>query len=71
MRQLGSGAAGGEVLLDGIFVFCGVVFAVSLFHYSWSKEENLSERARIERVYQQYTKSNLSIYDGVSRIVVK
>lgn len=62
---------GMAVLLGGILVFCGVVFAVSLFRYSWSKDVNLSERARIERVYQQYTKADLRISDDVGRIVVK
>ena len=59
------------VLLGGILVFCGVVFAVSLFRYSWSKDVNLTKRARIERVYQQYTKADLRISDDVGRIIVK
>lgn len=62
---------GMAVLLGGILVFCGVIFAVSLFRYSWSKDVNLTERARIERVYQQYTKADLRIQDDVGRIVVK
>ncbi|MCH5340968.1 MAG: helix-turn-helix transcriptional regulator [Acetatifactor sp.] len=62
---------GMAVLLGGILVFCGVVFAVFLFRYSWSKEVNLSERARIERVHQQYTKADLRISDDVGRIIVK
>lgn len=61
---------GMAVLLGGILVFCGVVFAVSLFRYSWSKEESLSERARIERVYQQYTKADLRINDDAGRVIV-
>lgn len=62
---------GMAVLLGGILVFCGVVFAVFLLRYSWSKEETLLERARIERVYQQYTKADLRIYDDAGRTVVK
>ena len=62
---------GMAVLLGSILVFFGVVFTVSLFRYSWSKEDQLSERARIERVYRQYTKADLRIHDNVGRMVVK
>lgn len=59
------------VLLGGSLVFCGVIFAVSLFRYSWIKEDQLSEKARIEKVYRQYTKADLRINDDVGRMVVK
>lgn len=62
---------GMALLLGGILVFCGVVFAVFLFRYSWSKEENFSEKAKIERVYRQYTKADLRIHDDIGRMVVK
>lgn len=62
---------GMAVLLGGILVFCGVIFAVSLFRYSWTKEDQLSEKARIEKVYRQYTKADLRINDDVGRMVVK
>lgn len=59
------------VLLGGIFLFCGVVFVTALFHFPWGKDADLMERARVERVYQQYTKADLCIYDDVSRKVLK
>lgn len=58
-------------LLGGLFVFCGVVFAAALFHYSWKKDAELVERARVERVYQQYTKADICFYDDASRKVLK
>ena len=59
------------VLLGGILLFCGVVFATTLFHFSWEKDADLMERARVERVYQQYTKADLCIYDDASHMVLK
>lgn len=58
-------------LLGGLFVFCGVVFAAALFHYPWKKDAELIERARVERVYQQYTKADLCFYDDASRKILK
>lgn len=59
------------VLLGGILLFCGVVFGTTLFHFSWSKNVDLEERARIERVYQQYTKADLCIFDDTGRKILK
>lgn len=58
-------------LLGGIFLFCGVVFVTTLMRCSWSKDADFAERARVERVYQQYTKADLCIYDDASRKVLK
>lgn len=59
------------VLLGALVLFCGVLLVTTLFHYSWKKDDGLIERARVERVYQQYTKADLSFYDDVSRKVLK
>lgn len=59
------------VLLGGIFLFCGVVFVTTLFHFSWGKDADLMERAKVERVYQQYTKADLCIYDDKGRKILK
>lgn len=59
------------VLLGGILVFWGVVCGAVFLRYSWSKNEDFSEQARVERVYQQYTRADVGIYDKVGRRVVK
>ena len=59
------------VLLGGILLFCSVVFAITLFHFSWGRDADLTKRARVERVYQQYTKADLCIYDDAGRNVQK
>lgn len=59
------------VLLGALFLFCAVTLITTLFHYPWKKEDGLIERARVERVYQQYTKADISFYDDVSRKVLK
>lgn len=59
------------VLLGGAFVFCAVVLAVFLMRYPRSKDNDLLEQAKVERVYRQYTKADLGIYDDVGRKVVR
>lgn len=59
------------VLLGGLFLFCAVMLATTLVHYPWKKDDGLIERARVERVYQQYTKADLCFYDDVSRKILK
>ena len=59
------------VLLGGMLLFCGVVFAMTLFNFSWKKDADLMERARVERVYQQYTKADLCINDDAGRKILK
>ncbi len=59
------------VLLGGAFVFCAVVLAVFLMRYPRPKDDGLLEQARVERVYRQYTKADLGIYDDVGRKVVR
>lgn len=58
-------------LLGGMFLFCGVLLVKTLAHYSWKKEDALVKQVRVERVYQQYTKADVSFFDDVSRRVVK
>lgn len=59
------------VLTGGLFLFCGALLAAVLAHNAWKKEDALAERMRVERVYQQYTKADVSFFDDVSRRVVK
>lgn len=58
-------------LIGGMFLFCGALLAAVLAHNAWKKEDALAERMRVERVYQQYTKADVSFFDDVSRRVVK
>lgn len=59
------------ILLGGILLFFGIVLVTTLFRYSWVKDMDLTEQVRVERVYQQYTKADLSFYDDTSRRVLK
>lgn len=59
------------VLTGGLFLFCGVLLATTLAHNAWIKEDALAKRVRVERVYQQYTKADVSFLDDVSRRVVQ
>lgn len=58
-------------LVGGMFLFCGALLVTVLTHNAWKKEDALAERVRVERVYQQYTKADVSFFDEVSRRVVK
>ncbi|MDE6639677.1 MAG: helix-turn-helix domain-containing protein [Acetatifactor sp.] len=58
-------------LTGALFLFCGVIFLTTLIHYPRKTDDALIERIRVERVYQQYTKADLSFFDDVSRRVVK
>ena len=59
------------VLLGALFLFCGVMLVTTLLHYPYNKDDGLIERARVERVYQQYTKADMGFYDDSSRKVVQ
>lgn len=57
-------------LLTGmLFLFCGSVFAVMLSRHAWNTE--YMENTRVERVYRQYTKADVSFYDDEGRKVLK
>lgn len=57
-------------LLAGmLFLFCAVIFILTALQNSWNKE--YSVYARVERVYQQYTKADISFSADDSRRVLK
>lgn len=56
-------------VLGILFLFCGTVFAVMILRYAWSREH--VENAKVERVYQQYTKADISFFDDERRKVLK
>lgn len=58
-------------LIGGMFLFCGALFVTTLTHYSWKEDDDFTERTRVERVYRQYTKADVSFFDDKSRRVVK
>ncbi|MCM1056806.1 MAG: helix-turn-helix domain-containing protein [Firmicutes bacterium] len=57
--------------LGALFLFCGVLLVTTLFHYSWKQDPGQLKQARVERVYQQYTKADICFYDDVSRRVMQ
>ncbi|MCM1190894.1 MAG: helix-turn-helix domain-containing protein [Butyrivibrio sp.] len=57
--------------LGGLFLFCGVLLVTTLFHYPWKQDSGQIRQARVERVYQQYTKADICFYDDVSRRVMQ
>lgn len=57
------------LLLGMLFLFCGTVFATVLFRHAWDRKH--VENAKVERVYQQYTKADISFFDDESRKVLK
>lgn len=59
------------VLVGGLFLFGGALLVTVLAHHAWKQGDSLAERVRVERVYQQYTKADVSFFDDVSRRVVK
>lgn len=59
------------VLVGSLFLFGGALLVTVLAHHAWKQEDTLAERVRVERVYQQYTKADVSFFDDVSRRVVK
>lgn len=82
MKEIAVGKARGKgaylrlwvmlALVGGMFLFCGALFVTTLTRHSWKKEDNLAERVRVERVYQQYTKADVSLFSGYNaRRVVK
>ncbi len=58
-------------LTGALLLFCGALLATTLLHYPRKKDDALTERVRVERVYRQYTKADISFFDDVSRRVVK
>lgn len=59
-------------LTGGMFLFCGALLAAVLTHHAWKKEDSLSKpHTRVERVYRQYTKADVSFLDNVSRRVTE
>lgn len=62
---------GMTILLGGVLLFCGVVLVTTLLRCSWVKDADFTERARVERVYQQYTKAGLCFYDDAGRKILK
>lgn len=58
-------------LIGAMFLFCGALFVTTLTHHSWKKEDDLAKRVRVERVYQQYTKADISLFTDNTRRVVK
>lgn len=58
-------------LTGALLLFCGVLLVTTLLHYPRKKEDTLIEHMRVERVYQQYTKADISFFDDASRRVVK
>ncbi len=57
------------LLLGILFLFCGTVFTVMISRHAWNT--NHVENARVERIYQQYTKADISFYDDENRRVLK
>lgn len=58
-------------LIGAMFLFCGALFVTTLTHHSWKKEDDPAKRVRVERVYQQYTKADISLFTDKTRSVVK
>lgn len=58
-------------LTGGAFLFCGALLTAALTHHAWKKEDSPSKHTRVERVYQQYTKADVSFLDDVSRRVTE
>lgn len=58
-------------IILAMLAFCCTVFVVLLTQNTWKKDENMAKMARVERVYQQYTKADISFFDTDSRKVQK
>lgn len=58
-------------IILAMLAFCCTVFVVLLTQNTWQKDENMAKMARVERVYQQYTKADISFFDTASRKVQK
>lgn len=58
-------------LIGGMFLFCGALLVTTLTRHSWKKEDDPAQRVRVERVYQQYTKADVSLSWNNARRVVK
>ncbi len=55
------------VLSGLLFLFCCTVFVILLLSHAWNKDNPM--RAKVERVYQQYTKADISFIDDDARQV--
>ncbi|MCM1084232.1 MAG: helix-turn-helix domain-containing protein [Clostridium sp.] len=58
-------------IILAMLAFCCTVFVVLLTRNTWHKDEDMAKMARVERVYQQYTKADISFFDDASRKVQK
>ncbi len=59
------------ILVFLLFLFCATVFCTVLFRHSWEQNEDFVQNARVERVYRQYTKADISFFAADSRKVQK
>lgn len=59
------------LLILMLFVFCCTVFVMVLSRNAWDKDSEKTVNARVERVYQQYTKADISFSDEELRKVLK
>lgn len=55
------------VLTGLLFLFCCTVFVILLLSHAWNKDNPM--RAKVERVYQQYTKADISFIADDTRQV--
>ncbi len=54
-----------------LFVFSCTVFVMVITRNAWNKNNEKTVNARVERVYQQYTKADISFSDEEQRKVLK
>lgn len=59
------------LLVGMMFMFCCTVFVLITIHNVWNKDSGYTQSARVERVYTQYTKADISFSDDDSRRVLK
>lgn len=59
------------ILSGMLFLFCCTVFITVFLQNAWNKDSEHIASARIERVYQQYTKADICFSDNENRKVLK
>ncbi len=59
------------LLVGMLCMFCCTVFVLIIIHNVWDKDNEYTQNARVERVYTQYTKADISFSDDDSRRVLK
>lgn len=59
------------MLAGMLFLFCCTVFIMMLSNNEWDKNNEHVANARVERVYQQYTKADISFTDEEYRKVLE